>query len=101
MVELVVSSRVDVRQLDGGSSSSPVESMWESLVLGRRRVRWVGSGQICPLEIGSSEVSDAAADRGGKLGDGFLDLGGIIITFGLIDAGDPAAMSDQSDQTRF
>lgn len=74
--------------------------MGEGLVLSRGRIRWIGGGQICPFEICSSKVGDAAADRGRELCDRFLDLGGIIVAFCLVDAGDPAATSDNSDKTK-
>lgn len=89
VIQLVVSGRVDIGQLDRGGSSSAVEGMGEGLVLGGRRIGWVGGGEICALEICGGKVCDCAADSCGEFSDGFLDLDGIVVCLGLVDAGDP------------
>ena len=46
-------------------------------------------GQVRALEVGGGEVGDAVADGGTELGDGLLDLRGVVVRLGLVDTGDP------------
>ena len=47
-----------------------------------------GGGEVGALEVGGGEVRDASAEGRAELGEGFLDLGGIVVGLALIDTGD-------------
>ena len=58
-------------------------------MLGRGGGDGVRGGEGGAFEIGGGEVGDAVADGGAELGEGLLDLGGVVVCLGLVDLGDP------------
>ena len=48
-----------------------------------------GCGEVGTLEVCGSKVRDTGADSCAELGEGLLDLVGIVVAFGLVNAGDP------------
>jgi hypothetical protein len=63
--------------------------MGEGLVLDRFWLNGSGYGEVGPLEVGGCEVRDGCADGGGKINDRFLNPGGIVVGFGLINLCNP------------
>ena len=68
---------------------SPVESVGESLVLDWLWLYRGRSGEVGSLEVGGREVCDSRANGGGEISDRFLDLGRVVVSFGLVNPCDP------------
>lgn len=68
---------------------SPVEGVGESLVLDWLWLHRGRSGEVGSLEIGGREVCNSRTDIGGEINDRFLDLGGVVVGFELINPCDP------------
>lgn len=66
----------------GSSSSGADEGVGEGLVLvGGRGRGGGGDGEVCTFEVCCSKGGEVVTDRGGDLGEGFLDLGGVVVGF--------------------
>lgn len=76
---------------DGISSRvrSAGERVREGLVLRGRRSGRGGDGQVGAFEVGGGEGGDVVPDRGGELGDGLLDLDGVVVGLAFVDFGYP------------
>jgi len=76
---------------NGGSAS---EGMGEGPVLGRGGCgRRGGGGKAGIFEVVGCEGGEVVADVGGDAGDGFLDLGRVVVGLVFVNTGDPGAVS--------
>ena len=66
------------------------QSMRQRLVLVLGRRGRCGRGEVGAFEVCCGESGDVVSDGRSKLRDGFLDLGGIVVGFCVVDLGDPA-----------
>jgi hypothetical protein len=87
--ELILIAPWGIVQHRGSVGGSTAERMGERLVLRSHGGDGVRRREVRALEVGGCKVGDAVADGGGELGDGLLNLGGVVVGLGLVRLGDP------------
>ena len=107
LAELVVRGAGGCLHRHGRGGGLARNRMRERLVLRRGGGDRIRSGECGALEVGGGEVGDSVSDRSAELGEGLLDLGGIVIGLGFVDLRNPwgregmkMAMMNLGDQER-